>query len=123
MNNKWVAIFGKLLIAVIFLISGYGKITNWSATAALIGSKGVPLPQIALIIVVLVEIGGGLVLLVGPFEKWAALVLFLYLIPITLVIHPVWGIPQEQLQSAAVQFLKNVAIMGGLLQIVARPQP
>ncbi len=123
MNNKWIAVFGKILIAVLFLISGYGKITNWSGTAAMMASKGIPLAQVALVIVVLCEIIVPLVLLFGPFEKWAALVLFLYLVPVTLVMHPVWGIPPEQVRGAAIQFLKNLAIMGGLLQIVARPQP
>jgi len=63
----------------------------------------------------LIEIGGGLLVLTGYKARYAALVIALWLIPVTLVFHHFWGILAEQQQEQMVNFLKNVAIIGGLL--------
>jgi putative oxidoreductase len=78
-------------------------------------AKGLPLASVALVITLFIEIGGGLLVLTGYKAKYAALVIALWLIPVTLVFHHFWGIPSEQLQDQMVNFLKNVAIIGGLL--------
>jgi putative oxidoreductase len=81
----------------------------------MMAQKGVPLATVALVITLLIEIGGGLMVLTGFGARYAAIIIFLWLIPVTLVFHHFWGIPAEQQQDQMVNFLKNVAIMGGLL--------
>ena len=78
-------------------------------------AKGIPLATAALVITLLIEIGGGLMVLTGFKAKYAAIVIALWLVPVTLVFHHFWGIPEAQQQDQMVNFLKNVAIMGGLL--------
>ncbi|HZE23769.1 MAG TPA: DoxX family protein [Blattabacteriaceae bacterium] len=81
----------------------------------MMAAKGIPLASVALVITLFIEIGGGLLVLTGYKAKYAALMIALWLIPVTLVFHHFWGIPADQQQEQMVNFLKNVAIMGGLL--------
>jgi putative oxidoreductase len=115
MEQKWMLLLGRLLLSVIFILSGLGKIPHFHDVAGMMAQKGIPLATVALVITLFIEIGGGLMVLTGFGARYAALVIFLWLIPVTLVFHHFWGIPAEQQQDQMVNFLKNVAIMGGLL--------
>ena len=100
---------------MIFILSGLGKLPHFHDVAGMMASKGIPLASVALVITLFIEIGGGLLVLTGYKARYAALVIALWLIPVTLVFHHFWGIPAEQQQEQMINFLKNVAIMGGLL--------
>ena len=76
-------------------------------------SKGIPMTEVILALTILIELGGGLMLALGFQARWAALAIFLFLIPVTLIFHPFWADP-EQMNS----FMKNIAIMGGMLYIM-----
>jgi putative oxidoreductase len=115
MNSKWQLVLGRVLLSAIFILSGLGKLPHFHDMAGMMASKGIPLASVALVITLLIEIGGGLLVLTGYKAKYAALVIALWLIPVTLIFHHFWGIPAEQQQDQMVHFLKNVAIMGGLL--------
>lgn len=122
MDSKWQLVLGRVLLSVIFILSGLGKLPHFHDIAGMMASKGIPLASVALVITLLIEIGGGLLILTGFQAKYAALVIALWLIPVTLVFHHFWGIPAEQQQDQMVHFLKNVAIVGGLL-ILAYASP
>jgi putative oxidoreductase len=122
MNSKWLFVLGRVLLSAIFILSGLGKLPHFHDIAAMMAGKGIPLASVALVITLLIEIGGGLLILTGYKAKYAALVIALWLIPVTLVFHHFWGIPAEQQQEQMVNFLKNAAIMGGLL-ILAYASP
>jgi putative oxidoreductase len=115
MNSKWQLVLGRVLLSVIFILSGLGKLPHFHDIAGMMAAKGIPLASVALVISLFIEIGGGLLVLTGYKAQYAALVMALWLIPVTLVFHHFWGIPAEQQQDQTVHFLKNVAIMGGLL--------
>ena len=105
---------GRWLIALIFLLSGVGKILEPAGTIGYIQSAGLPLPQIAYLITILVELIGGLFLLIGFETRVAALVLALFSIAAALNFHTNFA-DQNQL----IHFMKNLAIAGGLLQVFA----
>ena len=115
MNSKWQLVLGRVLLSVIFILSGLGKLPHFQAVAGMMAAKGIPLATVALVITLFIEIGGGLMVLTGYKAQYAALAIALWLIPVTLVFHHFWGIPAEHQQEQMVNFLKNVAIMGGLL--------
>jgi len=115
MNSKSQLVLGRVLLSVIFILSGLGKLPHFHDIAGMMAAKGIPLASVALVISLFIEIGGGLLVLTGYKAKYAALVMALWLIPVTLVFHHFWGIPAEQQQDQTVHFLKNVAILGGLL--------
>ena len=110
---------GRIMLALIFLISGYAKIGGFEGTAGYMASKGIPLAQIALALTIIIEIGGGLMIVVGWKARWAALAIFLFVIPATLVFHNFWAADAAQFQNQLNHFLKNVCILGGMLYIMA----
>ncbi len=113
-RNAPFAAFGRILIAALFIISGIGKVAEPVATQASIVAAGLPWPLLALSVSIAVEIGGGVLLIVGYRTQIVALILALFAITTALVFHRVHGDVNQQ-----VNFLKNFAIAGGLLQLAA----
>lgn len=110
---------GRALIALIFILAGYHKLGAFAQTAARMAAKGLPAPDLLLALTIAVELGGGLMVLLGWHARRAAAVFFLWLIPVTLVFHPFWLADAAQAQNQMNHFLKNLAIMGAMLYIVA----
>ncbi len=117
--ERYLPVVGRFLLALIFVLSGWGKITGFEGSVAYMASKGMPFPQFLLPGAILVELGGGLALMLGWKARWAALAIFLFLIPTTLIFHNYWAMPPEQATAQLISFRKNLAIMGGLLYVVA----
>ncbi len=119
-------IFGRFLLALIFLMSGLGKIGDWNGTVAYMEGAGVPIPQVLLPIAIAVEIVGALMLIVGFRAQWGACALIVFLIASTYFFHAFWSMPQgttveaRQRQEQMIHFMKNVAIAGGLIIVAAR---
>ena len=111
-------LLGRCLLGLIFILSSSGKITGFAATAGYMASKGLPLPELLLIPTILIELGGGLLLVLGYQTRWAALAIFLFLIPVTLIFHNFWAVAADQVSNQQINFEKNLAIMGGMLYVV-----
>src|SRR5215471_12141371 len=103
--NKLLSPLSRILVALIFVISGFGKLTNMDGTAAMMVSAGFPSSTVKLFMIaaIIVELGCGLALLVGFKTRWASLGLIIFLIPTTLIFHVanLTG-PQAQMQSIEV---------------------
>ena len=110
---------GRILLALIFVISGYNKLVGFDGTVGYIASKGLPLPQLAAAAAIAIELVGGVLLVIGWQARWAATAIFLFLIPTTLIFHPFWAAPAANLQMETIQFMKNLCIMGGMLYVMA----
>ena len=110
---------GRLLIAAIFIVSGYGKIGGFEGTVAQIAGKGLPLPELAAAGAIAVELVGGILLVVGWHARLAATALFLFMIPTTLLFHNFWAFEAAQQTGQRIHFMKNLAIMGGILYVMA----
>lgn len=117
--SGWVPLIGRVLLAMVFLMAGYSKITGWEGTSAYMASVGMPLVPVFLVGAIAAEVLGGLSLILGVKARWGAAALFLFLIPATLVFHAFWNLsgPEQGLQT--MMFIKNLAIMGGLAMITA----
>ncbi|HEV8717269.1 MAG TPA: DoxX family protein [Candidatus Binatia bacterium] len=115
-------LFARILLALIFLLAGISKIGNFSGTQAYMVARGMPATTLLLLSATVIEIGGGLSILLGYKLRLGALLLFLFLIPTTLIFHTAFGgsFPPEQAQLQQAMLLKNLAIMGGLLAIAAQ---
>lgn len=118
-TKQYAPLMGRMMLALIFVISGFKKIGGFAGTAAYMAAKGLPMAEVLLVATIIVELGGGLMLAVGWQARWAALAIFLFLIPATLVFHPFWAVDAAQYQNQFNNFMKNLAIMGGMLYIVA----
>ena len=113
------ALVGRILLALLFLKSGWGKIGGFEQTAAMMASKGIPMAEVALIVTILVELGAGIMLVVGYKARWAALAIAAWLVPVTIMFHGFWAVPADQVQNQTNHFFKNVAIFGGMLMVFA----
>jgi putative oxidoreductase len=110
---------GRLLLSTIFLASAAGKLAAWAPPAQMIADKGLPAPDAFLSIAVVLEIVGGLMVLLGLQARWGAILLLLFLIPVSVIMHNFWAVPEAQQQEQMINFMKNVSIAGGLLMVVA----
>ena len=107
-------LIGRILIGAIFLLSGLSKLAAPMATISYISSAGLPLPQIGLAIAVLIEVLGSLALIVGYRTGWVAGLLAIFTVAAALAFHSNFAD-----QNQFIHFFKNIAMAGGLLQIVA----
>ncbi|MDZ4142780.1 MAG: DoxX family protein [Methylotenera sp.] len=105
---------GRILLSIIFIISGFGKLANHSGTVDYINSVGAPLPEVAYWIALFAEIGLGLGLFVGFKARFAAIGLAGFTLAATLLFHSNFS---DQIQM--IMFMKNLTIIGGLLLVVA----
>ncbi|RCW70517.1 DoxX family protein [Pseudorhodoferax soli] len=113
------ALVGRILLAVLFIPAGFGKLTGFAGTVGYIGSVGLPLPQVGAALAIVVELGLGLALLVGFKTRLAALVLAVFTLAASFFFHNYWAVPADKAMVQQLMFMKNVAIAGGLLAFVA----
>lgn len=114
-SSSGVRLTGRILMGLIFLVSGFFKIMGYSQMVAFATAKGLPVASIGIACAIVVEVVGGLMLMSGFKTRIAAWILFLYLIPVTVLFHNFWALKGMEQQDNMVHFLKNLAIMGGLL--------
>lgn len=105
---------GRVLLALMFIYAGFGKLTAISATAGWFGSIGLPVPTVTVVLVGLLEFFGGLAILVGFKTRIAALAIAAFTIGATLVAHTNLADQVQQLL-----FMKNLSVTGGLLVLAA----
>lgn len=110
--NDTIKLVARVLLAAIFIIAGYQKIGGYEGTAGWMSSMGVPGALLPLVI--LLELGGGLALLVGFMSRYAALALATFTLLAAVLFHFNFA---DQTQS--IMFMKNLAIAGGLLMVYA----
>jgi len=114
-----VAVLGRILLSAIFIFSAFSKIFAFRFFTGMLAAKGFPLATVAIAIVIFIEAVGGLAILTGFQAKVAAWIVFLYLIPTTLLFHNFWTVQGMARIDSQAHFMKNLAIMGGLLLLAA----
>jgi putative oxidoreductase len=112
--TRYLPFAGRLLIGLPFAMSGLSKLAAIGPTTEMIRAAGLPLPPLALALSVIVELGGGLLLVAGFQTRIVAAVLALFSLATAVSFHSHFAD-----QNQMIHFLKNVMMAGGLLQIVA----
>jgi putative oxidoreductase len=108
------ALLGRILMAALFLWAGYGKLMNFSGTVAYATSAGLPMPQLGIIVAIIVELLFSLLFIIGFRIRLVALVMAVFTIATAVFFH------QNVADTAQLtNFMKNVCIAGGFLQVVA----
>lgn len=113
------ALIGRVLIALLFVPAGFGKISGFAGVVGYIGAVGLPLPQLGAIIAIVVELGLGLLLLVGYKTRIVSIVLAVFTVATAVFFHNYWGMPADKAYVNQLMFFKNIAIAGGLLFVSA----
>jgi len=110
---------GRILLGLIFVLSGFAKISGFDGTAGYIASKGLPLPQLLAALTIVVELGGGLALMAGLYTRQAVVALAGFSLLTAIVFHNFWAAPQAEQLMQQINFMKNLAIAGGMLVVAA----
>lgn len=111
--DKVVSVVARLLMAQLFIISGWQKLTGFSGTEAYFAGMGIPLANVVTPLVILIELGGGLMLLFGFKTRWVAAAMAAFTVGSALIAHTNFADPGQ-----AINFMKNLSIAGGLLWFV-----
>jgi putative oxidoreductase len=112
--TRYLPFVGRLLIGLPFAMSGFGKLAAYGKTTAMIGAVGLPFPPLAYAVAVVLELGGGLLLVAGYQVRIVAAALALFSIAAGVCFHNNFAD-----QNQMIHFLKNVMMAGGLFQIAA----
>lgn len=113
------ALLGRILLALIFITSGFGKIGGFEGVVGYIASKGLPMASVLAALTILVELGGGLAVAAGFMTRWVALALAVFSLLAGLIFHAYWAVPADQVMNMQINFWKNVSIAGGFLVLAA----
>jgi len=113
------ALIGRILIAYLFIPAGFGKLMGFGGTVGYITSAGLPLPEVAAVIAIIVELGLGIALLLGFKTRWTAIVMAIFTVATALFFHKYWSAPEAMKMMQQINFNKNIAIAGGLLAFAA----
>lgn len=113
------ALAGRTLLALMFILAGYSKLTHLDATAAYMASGGLPLPSLLAPLVGGFELLAGLALAVGFMTRWVALALGLFTLMASVLFHNFWAMPVDQQTIQQLLFMKNLAVAGGMFMVTA----
>jgi putative oxidoreductase len=117
--NDVILAIGRVVFAVIFISSGLEKIMDLGATAAMIGSKGLPMPQVLAVATAALELGGGILIVLGWQTRIAALALALFTLVAAYFFHDFWNMQGAERADAMIHAMKNLSIFGGFLMLAA----
>lgn len=112
--KAFAVLIGRILLVLIFLKSGVGKIENFQGTAQYMASYGMPYTNFFLVGAIFFELVGGITVILGYFARFGTLLLLIFLIPTTLIFHNIFVDPKMM-----IQFIKNVSMFGGILVLLA----
>jgi putative oxidoreductase len=110
---------GRLLLVLLFLIYGWDKLTGFSGTVAYMTQLGAPMPSLAAGIAVLAELPVAIAVAIGAWTRPMVLLLALYTVGASLIGHPFWAREGAARYGDAINFYKNVSIIGGCLLLCA----
>jgi len=113
--------FGRIFMSVIFIVSGFSKIVGYNAAVDYAKAHHTPMATGAISAAILVELIGGMMILLGFRTRLAAIIVCLFLVPTTFIFHNFWAYSGADAQAMLIHFLKNLAIAGGLLMLAGYP--
>jgi putative oxidoreductase len=114
-----VIMFSRVLLSLPFLYSGIDKCLHWTTAQREVAASGLPWPTLLHLVTVALQLGAGFSLLVGIEARLGALLLCLFLVPVTVMYHPFWKHSGADLVAEADHFLLNFALIGGLSMVIA----
>jgi putative oxidoreductase len=112
-------VIGRVLLALMFIFSGFQKLGALEGTAGYIASGGLPAPMALAVIVGLLELVGGVFLAIGFQARWAALALGVFTLLASVLFHKFWAVPADQAFVQQLMFFKNLSVAGGMFVVAA----
>ena len=117
--NHSAMLVGRILLSLVFLVAGYRKLMGVAASAGYFAKLGFPMPDVMVWVAIAIELGGGILLVLGWKTRWAAWFLALFTVIAAFAAHRFWEVDPAQYANQMNHFLKNLAIVGGMLFVAA----
>jgi putative oxidoreductase len=117
--SDWASVLGRIGLASLFLWSAYTKFAYMDANVGYMKAYGMPAAELLIWPAAFLELAAGAMLVLGWKARWAALALALFTAVTMFIFHAYWSVPADQVLNQQVHFMKNVAILGGLLCLFA----
>jgi putative oxidoreductase len=117
--NGTLFLAGRWLMAALFLVAGIRKIMMFGGQVGYFTKLGFPMPEVMTVLAIAIEVGGAILLIVGWKTRWTAWLLALFVVIATFAAHRFWEFEPAQQVAQMNNFLKNLAIIGGLLFLAA----
>src|SRR5690349_7796826 len=118
-TNPLVLLVGRFLIGAIFLNAGLRKLLAFGATAGYFSKLGFPAPELFTVLAIAIEVGGSILLIIGWRTRWVAWLLALFVLIAAFAAHRFWQFDAAQYGNQMNHFMKNLAIIGGLLFVAS----
>jgi putative oxidoreductase len=108
-------LIARVLLVVLFVVFGWGKLTNYTGTVGYMAQVGAPTPSVAALVAILAEVFAALAVAIGLWTRPLALVLAVYTLGTALIGHPFWTMEGATRYGNGINFYKNISIIGGFL--------
>lgn len=118
-QHPMVLLAGRILIGAIFLNAGLRKVLGFAGTIGYFTKLGFPAPEVFTVLAIIIEVGGAILLIVGWKTRWVAWLLSLFVLIAAFAAHRFWEFDAAQYANQMNHFLKNLAIIGGLLFVAS----
>ncbi|TXD63890.1 DoxX family protein [Ralstonia sp. TCR112] len=112
-------LLARILMMVLFVMSGWGKLAGFHGTVGYMASTGAPMPMVAAAVAVVMEFGVGIALLIGLWTRPLAILMALFVLGTSFIAHSYWDMEGAMEAANKIQFFKNLSIMGGLFLLAA----
>ena len=119
MSQSWMLALGRSLIGLLFLVAGIRKIMFFAGTAGYLAKLGFPAAEAMAVLAIIIEVGAGAMLVAGWKTKWASWALLVFTVIATVMAHRFWQFDATQYGNQLNHFLKNLAVIGGLLYVIS----
>jgi putative oxidoreductase len=116
-TNAFLSLVARALLGALFMVAGIRGALAFAGTAAYMGRLGFPLPEVAAVLTIAIEVGGSALLIIGWKTRWAALLLALFAAIAAFAGHRFWQVHASQYTNELHHFLKDLAVAGGMLMI------
>jgi len=117
-------LIGRIIFGLVHVVFGLNHFLKFNMMVQYAGSKGVPLPNLAIIFTGLLLVVGGVLILLGYYPKIGVLLLVIFYIPVTFMMHNFWAVAEPMRKLAeTTNFMKNMAILGSTLMFLMIPEP
>ena len=118
-SSSFFAFFARIFLAVLFVLSGWSKLNGFEGTVGYVASNGLPVPQLFAALTILIELGGGILLVLGLFSRIAAFIMAGFVLMTIVLVHHFWTMSEAEMAANQLAAMKNLAIAGGLLMVTA----
>ncbi|MCP3751432.1 DoxX family protein [Pseudomonas sp. SBB6] len=110
-----IILLARILLMILFVMSGWSKLTGFDGTVDYLASLGAPLPTVAAGVAIVMEFFVAIILILGFYTRPLAFLFALFVIGTAVIGHPFWNMVDPAKAANTVQFFKNMSIVGGLL--------